>query len=119
MGDHADDLINDIVDPIHDWLPERGSKEFFDDWVAGGDFEEVAASIHIYNRLKYGENCITCRSCGKQKLRWEKIGERWFLFKGKAIHLCKKNPLPLDILKALAALRRAEHRIKKLTQKPK
>lgn len=114
MGDHADDLINSIFD-------EDPDREIFEDWVMtsgdGGDLKEVRENFRLAHRLYGDPNYVKCRGCGKERLRWEKIGGRWFLFKGKAIHHCKKKPLPLEILKVLAALRRAEHKLNKLTKK--
>lgn len=54
-----------------------------------------------------------CRFCGKKNLRWEQIGERWFLFEKKAPHNCPKKPLSLEVLKKIADDRILSQRIAK------
>ena len=35
----------------------------------------------------------TCRCCGRTGLKWGYVDDKWRLFDGRGIHVCKINPL--------------------------
>jgi hypothetical protein len=98
MGDMADWTLESAFDAFPDYESEP------DDWENGVVF------------VRRWKNRPVCKYCGKKNLRWQKLGERWLLYDGKGPHRCPNQPLPLEILKALADEVKLAHKLKKINK---
>lgn len=90
MGEMADMFLDTVID----------HEDMVTSWHKGEITAEEAYSLGIIDALGYempsGHMPIKyrkCRCCGEGGLRWEKLNEKWRLFKGSKLHVCPKNPL--------------------------
>ena len=97
-----------------DWTLEQ--------WESGEDAEFYFANVmHLEETDSFigpgrakGIKRPICKFCGKKNLRWHQLRGFWLLYDGKCPHKCPNQPLPLEVLKALAEEGKLAYKAKKM-----